>query len=187
MFVCESICMYHCCHYTRTLPAHPNEMKLNWYEDSQGHEGKNRSIPINAVNISLANLWNGSFQYYSIERKRFSEKGRNDRVSLWEANEHVSFWKAKNVSLSVRRTHKSLSGKRTHEFLSGKWTHESLSGKRTNASVCLSVCLSLWRSSGAVSTLCFVWKFSCITFHSLIHAYMYIYINNACNLISIHQ
>ena len=24
-------------------------------------------------------------------------------------------------------------------------------------------------SSGAVSTLCFVWKFSCITFHSLIH------------------
>ena len=38
-------------------------------------------------------------------------------------------------------------------------------------------------SSGAVSTLCFVWKFSCITFHSLIHAYIY----NACNLISIHQ
>ena len=27
-------------------------------------------------------------------------------------------------------------------------------------------------SSGAVSTLCFVWKFSCIMFHSLIHAYM---------------
>ena len=94
MFVCESICMYYCCHYTRTLPAHPNEMKLNWYEDSQGHEGKNRSIPINAVNISLANLWNGSFQYYSIERKRFSEKGRNDRVSLWEANGHVFLWEA---------------------------------------------------------------------------------------------
>ena len=32
---------------------------------------------------------------------------------------------------------------------------------------------------------CFVWKFSCITSHSLIHAYMYI--NNACNLISVHQ
>ena len=26
-------------------------------------------------------------------------------------------------------------------------------------------------SSGAVSTLCFVWKFSRITFHSVIHAY----------------
>ena len=31
----------------------------------------------------------------------------------------------------------------------------------------------------------FVWKFSCLTFHSLIHAYMYI--NNPCNLISTHQ
>ena len=40
-------------------------------------------------------------------------------------------------------------------------------------------------SSGAVSTLCFVWKFSCITFHSLSYAYMYIH--NACNLISVHQ
>ena len=40
-------------------------------------------------------------------------------------------------------------------------------------------------SSGAVNTLCFVWKFSCITFHSLIHAY--VYINNASNLISTHQ
>ena len=39
--------------------------------------------------------------------------------------------------------------------------------------------------TGTVSTLCFVWKFSCITFHSLIHAYMYI--NNASNLISVHQ
>ena len=41
-------------------------------------------------------------------------------------------------------------------------------------------------SSGAVSTLCFVWKFSCITFHSLIHACI-MYISNACNLISIYQ
>ena len=40
-------------------------------------------------------------------------------------------------------------------------------------------------SSGAVSTLCFVWKFACITFHLLIHACMYI--NYACNLIDIHQ
>ena len=50
---------------------------------------------------------------------------------------------------------------------------------------------SLWMmygmcSSGAVSTLCFVWTFWCIMFHSIIHAYMYI-INNACNLISVHQ
>ena len=37
----------------------------------------------------------------------------------------------------------------------------------------------------SVSTLCVVWKFSCIKFQSLIHAYMYI--NNACNLISVHQ
>ena len=56
-------------------------------------------------------------------------------------------------------------------------------------SVCLPVCLSLndvwhvfiWRCEHPT----FVWKFSCITFHSLIHAYMYI--NNACNLISTHQ
>ena len=34
-------------------------------------------------------------------------------------------------------------------------------------------------------TLCFVCKFSCRMFHSLIHAYMYI--NNARNLISVHQ
>ena len=27
---------------------------------------------------------------------------------------------------------------------------------------------------GAVNTLCFVWKFSCITFHSIIQAYIYI-------------
>ena len=55
-------------------------------------------------------------------------------------------------------------------------------------SVSVSLSLSLMYgmcSSGAVSTLCFVWKFSCIMFHSLIHAYMYI--NNTCNLISIHQ
>ena len=36
-------------------------------------------------------------------------------------------------------------------------------------------------ASGAVNKLCFVWEFSCITFHSLIHAYMYI--NEACNFI----
>ena len=47
-------------------------------------------------------------------------------------------------------------------------------------SLSLSLSLSL-----AVSTLCFVWKFSRITFQSLIHAYLYI--NNACNLISVHQ
>ena len=57
-------------------------------------------------------------------------------------------------------------------------------------SVSLSLYLSLWMmygmcSSGTVSTLCFVCTFSCIMFHSLIHAYMYI--NNACNLISVHQ
>ena len=40
-------------------------------------------------------------------------------------------------------------------------------------------------ASGAVDRLCFVWKFSCIAFHSLIHAY--IYINDACNFIFIHQ
>ena len=34
-------------------------------------------------------------------------------------------------------------------------------------------------ASGAVNTLCFVWKFSSITFHSLIHACMYI--NDVCN------
>ena len=33
--------------------------------------------------------------------------------------------------------------------------------------------------------LCFVWKFSCIRFHSLIHAYMNI--NDACNFIFTHQ
>ena len=36
-------------------------------------------------------------------------------------------------------------------------------------------------TSGAVNTLCFVWKFSCIKFHSLIHACMYI--NYAYNFI----
>ena len=36
-------------------------------------------------------------------------------------------------------------------------------------------------TSGAVNTLCFVWKFSCIKCHSLIHAYMYI--NDTCNFI----
>ena len=40
-------------------------------------------------------------------------------------------------------------------------------------------------ASGAANTLCFVWTFSCITFHSLIHACMYI--NDACNFIFIHQ
>ena len=38
--------------------------------------------------------------------------------------------------------------------------------------------LALW-------TRCFVWKFLCITFHSLIHAYMYT--NDACNFIFTHQ
>ena len=28
-------------------------------------------------------------------------------------------------------------------------------------------------ASGAVNALCFVWTFSCITFHSLIHAYTF--------------
>ena len=51
-----------------------------------------------------------------------------------------------------------------------------------SVSVCLSVSLSL---SLSLSLSRFVWKFLCITFHSLIHAYMYI--NNACNLISTHQ
>ena len=36
-------------------------------------------------------------------------------------------------------------------------------------------------ASGAVNRICFVWTFSCVTFHSLIHAYMYI--NDACNYI----
>ena len=40
-------------------------------------------------------------------------------------------------------------------------------------------------ASGAVNTLCFVWKFSCIKFHSLIHACMYIHY--ACNFIFTHQ
>ena len=66
-----------------------------------------------------------------------------------------------------------------------------------SVSVCLYVCLSvsvslsvslslsrhvfIWRCEYAMC----VWKFSCITFDSLIHAYMYI--NNACNLVSTHQ
>ena len=29
-------------------------------------------------------------------------------------------------------------------------------------------------ASGTVNTICFVWKSSCLTFHSLIHAYKYI-------------
>ena len=37
-------------------------------------------------------------------------------------------------------------------------------------------------TSGAVNMLCFVWKFSCIKFLSLIHACMYI--NDACNFIN---
>ena len=40
-------------------------------------------------------------------------------------------------------------------------------------------------ASGAVNTPCFVWKFSCITFYSLIHVDMYI--NDACNFIFTHQ
>ena len=38
---------------------------------------------------------------------------------------------------------------------------------------------------GAVNTLCFVSKFSCITFHSFIHDYMLI--NDACDSIFTHQ
>ena len=38
---------------------------------------------------------------------------------------------------------------------------------------------------GAVNTLGFVWKFSCIKSHSLIYAFMYI--NDACNFIFTHQ
>ena len=56
-------------------------------------------------------------------------------------------------------------------------------------SLCLSLCLCLSLSlsrSLSVSTLCFVWKFSGITFHSLIHACI-MYINNACNFISVYQ
>ena len=48
--------------------------------------------------------------------------------------------------------------------------------------------LSLWHCvslSGAVNTLCFAWKLSCIMFHSLIHAYMYV--NDACNFMFTHQ
>ena len=40
-------------------------------------------------------------------------------------------------------------------------------------------------ASGAVNTLCFVWKFSAITSHSLIHAYMYT--NDARNFIFTHH
>ena len=44
-------------------------------------------------------------------------------------------------------------------------------------SVRVRLCLPLYDvcmcASGAVNTLCFVWKFSCITFPSLIHAYNY--------------
>ena len=36
-------------------------------------------------------------------------------------------------------------------------------------------------ASGAVNALCFVWTFSCITFHSLIHAYTFN--DDACNFI----
>ena len=76
--------------------------------------------------------------------------------------------------------------------------------------LCLSVCLSVWLAGWLAGwlaswlagwlalsvsvSLCehamFVWKFSYITFHSLIHADNIIhimYINNACNLISTHQ
>ena len=37
-------------------------------------------------------------------------------------------------------------------------------------------------ASGAVSTLCLVWKFSCVKFHLLIHAFMYI---NACFIVAL--
>ena len=40
-------------------------------------------------------------------------------------------------------------------------------------------------ASGAVNALCFVGKYLCIKFHSLIHAGMYI--NDACNFIFILQ
>ena len=38
-------------------------------------------------------------------------------------------------------------------------------------------------ASGAVNTLYCVWKSSCVTFQSLIHAYNIMYINDACNCI----
>ena len=38
-------------------------------------------------------------------------------------------------------------------------------------------------ASGAVNTLCCVWKSSCVTFQSLIHAYNIMYISDACNCI----
>ena len=56
-----------------------------------------------------------------------------------------------------------------------------LSGLSLSLCLC-DVCMC---TSGAVNTLCFVWKFSCIKFHSLIHACMYI--NNACNFILTYQ
>ena len=40
-------------------------------------------------------------------------------------------------------------------------------------------------SDGLGGVLWFVWKFSCIKFHSLIHAYMYV--NDAYNFIFTHQ
>ena len=90
----------------------------------------------------------------------------------------LTFWA--DIIIRVKQTHT-----RTHIH--------SLTCAHTRTrtrSHCDSLFLSLWMmygtcSSGAVSTLCFVWKFSCITFHSLIHAYMHI--NNACNLISVYQ
>ena len=38
--------------------------------------------------------------------------------------------------------------------------------------------LIMYTASGAVNTLCFVWKFSCIKLHSFVHAYMCI--NDIC-------
>ena len=60
----------------------------------------------------------------------------------------------------------------------------SLSDRDRSSGLGVSVC-DRNGSLGLDVSLCFVWKFSCITFHSLIHAYMYI--NNTCNLTSTHQ
>ena len=71
---------------------------------------------------------------------------------------------------------------RTKEILNGSSDrkHKQIENvKGYNPFVCF-LALSL-------NSLCFVWKFSCIKFHSLIHACMYIYINVACNFIFTHQ
>ena len=82
-----------------------------------------------------------------------------------------------------RMTHWQQQGIHSCSALSATVWRDALNSRHFFLSLCLPLSLSLC-SSGAVSTLCFVWKLSCITFHSLIHAYMFI--NNGCNFISIH-